>query len=140
MKRKFISRSLADTVKAGGSIARMLKKNDVVYVIGPLGAGKTALVKAICRHLGVKGIVNSPSFKLVNEYEGRMQIFHADLYRLGSYEDIASIGIEDYFNRGGITFVEWAEKLDPAAAPASARKITIEVKSDFGRIIEFRGK
>ena len=136
--KRFVSGSPADTVKIGARIARLLKKNDVVFITGRLGAGKTALVKSICRRLGVKGMVNSPSFKLVNEYDGRMPVFHADLYRLGSYSDIASIGLEEYYNRGGVTFVEWAEKIDPSSAPVSARTINITVRRDDSRMIEFR--
>ena len=136
MKKKYISKSPAQTKKIGRDISKLLGKNSSVLLFGTLGAGKTIFVKGICSGLKVKSLVNSPSFKIVNEYAGTLPVFHIDLYRLDSPEEIEELGIDDYFSANGVTLIEWAEKLVDGALPENGFKINIKVKNATTRIIE----
>ena len=91
--------------------AHTLPAGTVIALHGDLGAGKTCLVQGLARGLDVKGNVHSPTFTLINEYEGRMPFYHLDLYRLRSEEDAWEIGIESYLSGDGITAIEWADRI-----------------------------
>lgn len=108
----FISHSVADTVALGESWGRAAQSGWVIGLSGDLGAGKTHLVKGIAKGLGVTGRIHSPTFALINEYsEGRLPLFHLDLYRLENREQIIAAGLEEYFyQRRGVTIVEWIER------------------------------
>ncbi len=108
----FISNSEAETVKLGKEFAKRLEAGSLVALYGDLGAGKTQFVKGVCEAFEVKEIVNSPTFTIVNEYHGTMPVFHIDLYRMKSVDEILGIGFDEYLESGGICLVEWAEKLD----------------------------
>ncbi len=110
-KYLFKSDSPETTFEIGVSIGSRLKAKDIVCLTGELGAGKTTLIKGIAGGAGVKDRVTSPSFKLINEYTGKVPFYHFDLYRLERVDDIQQIGYEEYFYGNGITVVEWAEKL-----------------------------
>ncbi len=107
----FESHSDAETQSLGRKIARALRPGDAVALLGPLGAGKTTLVKGLAEGLGVsKDHVASPTFVLVHEYDGRCAVFHMDWYRLDSLEGLDELSIEEYFNNDSIVIVEWADK------------------------------
>src|SRR5581483_10047084 len=114
----FISHSPEETVALGEAWGRAATSGLVIGLSGDLGAGKTQLAKGIARGLGVPGRVHSPTFTLVNEYSGgRLPLFHVDLYRLETREQIIAAGLEEYFHPAGVSVIEWAERWfgsDPA--------------------------
>ncbi len=106
-----VSHSLAETQRLGTILGELLRGQELVCLEGELGTGKTSLIQAIGRAQGVREPITSPTFTLVNEYQGRAAtIYHVDLYRLTSSEEIVQAGIETYFHGGGICLIEWAEK------------------------------
>lgn len=110
----YISRSEAETEAIGESFAKNLKPGTVVAMYGDLGAGKTAFVRGMARGMGLECRVSSPTFTIVNEYEGERELIHFDMYRLESSDELFDIGWEDYLSRGAICAVEWSEKVDDA--------------------------
>ena len=112
---EFISRSEAETEALGEKLARSLPEHGVVIAMyGELGAGKTAFVRGLARGLEVDGAVTSPTFTIVNELYGKRDLFHFDMYRLGSADELFDIGWEDYLDRGGVCAVEWSENVADA--------------------------
>ena len=129
--------SYEDTQKIASEIADTLKGDEFIAMYGDLGAGKTAFVQGLAKALGITDHITSPTFTIVNEYlQGRLPLFHFDMYRLHSSDDLFDIGWEDYLERGGICAVEWSENVaDPMENPIrvciekldeNSRKITIE--------------
>ncbi len=127
------------TEAVGRRLAAHLRPGDVIAYYGDLGAGKTAFTRGLAAGLGVTEQVTSPTYTIVNEYlSGRMPLFHFDMYRLGSADELFDIGWEDYLARGGICAVEWSENVEEALdgalritiqknpADENARTITIE--------------
>jgi len=106
--------SEAGTERAGEAFAAYLHPGDVIALYGGLGAGKTAFVRGLARGLGLSARVSSPTFTIVNEYPGAVPLFHFDMYRLGSSDELFEIGWEDYIVRGGICAVEWSENVEDA--------------------------
>lgn len=104
----------AETESVGAAFAARLQPGAVVAMYGDLGAGKTAFVRGMARGLGITARVQSPTFTIVNEYEGERPLFHFDMYRLGSADELFDIGWEDYLARGGICAVEWSENVREA--------------------------
>ena len=106
--------STGETIDLGRRLGQLIDRPLVIALTGDLGAGKTALVKGIAEGLGVppECPVTSPTFTLVNEYDGRLRLFHVDLYRLAGSGDVADIGLEDIIGGDGVTAIEWAERLD----------------------------
>lgn len=102
-----------DTIRLGIELAKTLSKGDVVALYGDLGSGKTTFTKGIGQGLGVKDShhINSPTFVLIKEYNGRLPIYHIDLYRLDNLQDIENIAIEEYIYGDGISVIEWAERM-----------------------------
>lgn len=111
---EYLSHSETETEAAGQALAAKLRPGDVVAYRGDLGAGKTAFTRGLARGLGCHGRVTSPTFTIVNEYEGPTPLFHFDLYRLGGWEELFDIGWEDYLARGGVCAVEWSERAEDA--------------------------
>ena len=112
---EFISHSEAETEALGEKLARSLPEHGVVIAMyGELGAGKTAFVRGLARGLEVDGAVTSPTFTIVNELYGKRDLFHFDMYRLGSADELFDIGWEDYLDRGGVCAVEWSENVADA--------------------------
>jgi tRNA threonylcarbamoyladenosine biosynthesis protein TsaE len=126
---EYISHNVTETEAIGEALAKMLKSGDVVAYYGDLGAGKTAFTRGLARGLGCTGRVSSPTFTIVNEHEGRMPLFHFDMYRLSDEEELFDIGWEDYLCRGGVCAVEWSERIS-AALPEEAITVTIERHSE----------
>ena len=104
----------AETEAAGAAFAETLPNGTVVALYGDLGAGKTAFVRGMARGLGIDARVSSPTFTIVNEYLGQRELYHFDMYRLASSEELFDIGWEDYLNRGGVCAVEWSENVSDA--------------------------
>lgn len=136
--------SADETQALGQRLAKRLLPGDVIAYFGDLGAGKTALTRGIAQGLGVTDLVTSPTYTIVNEYlTGRIPLFHFDMYRLGSSDEMFDIGWEDYLARGGVCAVEWSENVEDALRDAihitiekdplepDTRRITIEGGSRF---------
>ena len=111
---QFLSHSTQETEAIGEELAQKLRGGDVLAFTGSLGMGKTAFTRGLARGLGCRGRVTSPTFTIVNEYEGRTPLFHFDMYRLGSSDELFDIGWEDYVNRGSVCAVEWSENVEDA--------------------------
>ncbi len=121
----YVSHSEAETEDLGRRLAAALGPGAVVAYRGDLGLGKTAFTRGLARGLGYQGRVTSPTFTIVNEYEGTgLPLFHFDMYRLEGPEDLFGIGWEDYLDRGGVCAVEWSERVEEAL-PEDAVTVTI---------------
>lgn len=117
----------------GTALSRALPDGAVIALIGTLGAGKTALVQAIAAAEGVvRAEVTSPTFVLVNEYHGRRKLYHLDTYRLHDDDEFLRLGPEEFFESPGLTFVEWADRVEPCL-PAERLEISIDVTGDTAR-------
>jgi len=103
-----------ETEQAGADFAAGLPGGSVVAFYGDLGAGKTAFVRGMAKGMGISARVNSPTFTIVNEYIGERELYHFDMYRLGSADELFDIGWEDYLSRGGVCAVEWSENVEDA--------------------------
>jgi tRNA threonylcarbamoyladenosine biosynthesis protein TsaE len=113
-----ISHSLDQTRRIGARLAALLAPGDVVLLEGPFGAGKTSLTQGIARGLGVNaGYVNSPTFTLINEYTGRLPLYHVDLYRLDNAQQAYDLGLTEYIEDGGVTVIEWPERAGDLLPP-----------------------
>ena len=135
---EFITHSPEETEKIGASLAEQLQPGAVIAYRGDLGAGKTAFTRGLARGLGCGDIVTSPTYTIVNEYlSGRLPLFHFDMYRLASSDDLWDIGWEDYLERGGICAVEWSENV--ADAMEDAVFVTIEKLGEDTRRITIEG-
>ncbi len=146
---KLISDSRERTLEAGRRIGGILARGDVVALSGELGSGKTCLTQGIAKGLGVAENVPvvSPTFTLINEYPGRIPLFHLDVYRLSGSRDLEDMGYEEYFYGSGIIVIEWAEKIRdilPANTlhvnlryiDENTREMTLEGPGDKIRILE----
>ena len=118
------SSSAAETVALGQKIGRSLKPRDILALYGTLGAGKTTIIQGIALGLGVKDYVTSPTFILINEYQGKCPFYHVDLYRLNDRTEIEDLGILEYFEKDGVCVIEWAEKMEELL-PANVKRIKI---------------
>ena len=130
--------SEAETVLAGEQMGKKLLPGDVLAFYGDLGAGTTAFIRGVARGLGIASRVSSPTFTIVNEYPGPVPLFHFDMYRLGSSDELFEIGWEDYLTRGGVCCVEWTENVADAM-PAEAVAVTIEKTGENARKITVSG-
>lgn len=106
----FISHSEAQTRRLGMRLAALLEPGDVLALVGELGSGKTRWAQGVCQGLDVTGPVISPTFTLVNEYQGRWPVYHIDLYRLSTPSETLTFGLEDYLYGSGISLIEWADR------------------------------
>ena len=124
----------AGTEVLGRRIGAALFPDAVIALVGPLGAGKTHLVRAIAEGLGIRNsrVVTSPTFVLVQEYEAKLPIFHFDAYRLSSEMEFRDLGVHEYFGAGGVSIIEWADRV-PGCLPAENLRIEIEVTGDTKR-------
>ena len=129
---KLVSGSPQETRQIGTSLSEMLRAGDIIFLVGNLGAGKTCLVQGIVWGLGISEFAQSPSFVLVREHYGRLPLYHMDLYRLDHLEEIADLGLDNYFYGGGVSVVEWAEKGE-AVLPPEHLLIQIDYLSDSER-------
>ena len=135
---EFFTDSPKETEKLGQALGAVLQPGTVLAYEGDLGAGKTAFTRGLARGLGAVEAVTSPTYTIVNEYlSGRMPLFHFDMYRLTSADELWDIGWEDYLDRGGVCAVEWSENVE--AALENACVITIEKISENQRRITIEG-
>ena len=135
----YLTKTQTETEKLGERVARSLPAGGAVLALyGELGAGKTAFVRGLARGLGVEEEIVSPTFTIVNEYRGRRELFHFDMYRLGSADELFDIGWEDYLSREGVCAVEWSENV-PEAFDGSEIRITIEKTPENYRRITIEG-
>ncbi|MCR2044784.1 tRNA (adenosine(37)-N6)-threonylcarbamoyltransferase complex ATPase subunit type 1 TsaE [Anaerosalibacter massiliensis] len=109
---EIVLKNLEDTERFGYRLGSILEGGDIVCLTGDLGAGKTTLTKSIAKGLDVKDYVTSPTFALINEYKGRVPIYHFDVYRLEGIEDVIDLGFEEYFYSKGVTIIEWGNKIE----------------------------
>ncbi|MFQ6003308.1 MAG: tRNA (adenosine(37)-N6)-threonylcarbamoyltransferase complex ATPase subunit type 1 TsaE [Candidatus Zixiibacteriota bacterium] len=123
-----------ETFEFGRALAKELKAGSVAALTGPLGSGKTVLIQGICSGLGVTEFVTSPSFVIINEYPGKVRVYHFDLYRLERIEEFVKLGYEEYFYSNGITLIEWAEKIKNFL-PEERMEINLEILSENERKI-----
>ena len=137
---EFHSHNEAETEAIGARLAAVLNPGAVVAYLGDLGMGKTAFTRGLAAGLGYKGRVTSPTFTIVNEYDGPTPLFHFDMYRLADADALFDIGWEDYLARGGICAVEWSENVREALPPdAITVTITRWPENDGWRSITIEG-
>ena len=127
-----------ETEELGRRIGEKLRKGAVVSLRGSLGAGKTVIAKGIARALSIGEAIVSPTFTLVQEYEGREKLYHLDIYRLSGEDEFESMGGEEFLYPDGITLIEWSEKID-SMLPDGTVFISITINDDLSRSIEIKG-
>lgn len=137
---EFISNSEAETREFAKTVAERLQIGDTVLFKGEMGAGKTAFTRGVASYFGCEDEVSSPTFALVNEYHGQIPLFHFDLYRISSFDDLYATGFFDYLDRG-IMLIEWSENVPELCDELeSAVYVTIEKLSENSRKITVSGK
>lgn len=135
---QFITHSPEETEKVGAALGKIIPAGTVIAYRGDLGAGKTAFTRGLAKGLGCGDSVTSPTYTIVNEYlSGRLPLFHFDMYRLRSSDDLWGIGWDDYLDRGGVCAVEWSENV--ADAMEDAIMVTIEKTGEDTRRITIEG-
>ena len=134
---RYILKNEEETRAFGAKLAESLGPNSIIALTGDLGAGKTTLSKAIALGLGVRETITSPTFTIVCEYEtGRLPLYHFDVYRVSDSEELFEIGFEDYFTKGGVCLIEWANLLEEGLLPKDVMKINMEYgETDDERIL-----
>jgi tRNA threonylcarbamoyladenosine biosynthesis protein TsaE len=132
---------LAATTAFGRRLAGLLFPGAVIALIGPLGAGKTHLVRAIAEGLGIRDsrVVSSPTFVLIQEYAARLPIYHFDAYRLRSAAEFFDLGAHEYFVGNGVCLVEWADRVEPCL-PQEHLRIAIDVTGETSRRLRIEGR
>jgi tRNA threonylcarbamoyladenosine biosynthesis protein TsaE len=132
---------LDETSAFGHRLAGLLFPGAVVALVGPLGAGKTSLVRAVAEGLGAPDarLVNSPTFVLIQEYAGRLPIYHFDAYRLRSAGDFFDLGVQEYFEGDGVCLVEWADRVEQHL-PSEYLRIAISITAETARDVEVTQK
>lgn len=137
---KIVLKGLRDTEDFGIKLGKTLKGGDVLSLTGDLGAGKTTLTKSIGKGLGVEEYITSPTFALINEYDGRVKVYHFDVYRLEDVDDLYDLGFEEYFYSQGVTIVEWGDKIQELL-PEYTVHIRIEKGKELNeRIVTISGE
>jgi len=132
--------SIQETVSLGENLGAALRRGDVIALVGELGSGKTWFTKGVALGLGVSPdtIIASPSFSLLNEYEGRYPLYHMDAYRLERSADFLSAGLDEYFYKDGVAVLEWADRW-PEVLPDWRLKIAFTITDDYSRKIVLSG-
>lgn len=133
-----ISHSEEETKNAGRELARRVVRSSVISLRGSLGAGKTVFAKGFAQELGITEAIVSPTFTLVQEYEGKMKMYHLDLYRLSGEDEFESMGGEDFLYSDGVCLIEWSEKIS-SMLPDDTIYVNITINEDLSRTIEITG-
>lgn len=133
-----ISHSEEETKNAGRELARRAVCSSVISLRGSLGAGKTVFAKGFAQELGITEAIVSPTFTLVQEYEGKMKMYHLDLYRLSGEDEFESMGGEDFLYSDGVCLIEWSEKIS-SMLPDDTIYVNITINEDLSRTIEITG-
>ena len=133
--KEIITKSSEETQKFAEDFAQKLKPGTVLLLIGELGAGKTTFVQGLAKGLGITERPNSPTFVVINEYQGNQRLVHIDLYRLENPDEISDLGLEEYFASDAIVVIEWGERLGELT-PSGCVKIKIEAIGDAERKLE----
>ena len=127
--------SFEETVEFGRKLGSILKPGDVICLSGDLGTGKTALTNGIAKALGINSYITSPTFTLVNEYQGKYTLYHFDVYRIADPDEMFDIGFDEYINGEGITIIEWGELIS-GILPSEIIYLTI--KKDISTGLDYR--
>ena len=135
--KKRIIRGAEEMVALGEELASALGPGTVIGLEGPLGAGKTTFVKGIARGMGITETVTSPTFTLVTEYEGKLPLYHMDLYRIRSSEEFEFLGVEEMLYGSGVTVIEWSERAADAL-PSGSLRVTISIIDGSTRSVVIR--
>lgn len=138
MEKTIVCKTEDDMVALGYSIGSVLKAGAVISLRGSLGAGKTVFAKGVARGLGITEAIVSPTFTLVQEYEGRLPMYHMDLYRINSEDDFQMIGGEDLLYSDGVCLVEWSEIINDML-PKWTLFVDIAVNTDQSRTVKLKG-
>lgn len=133
-----ISHSEEETKNAGRELARRAVRSSVISLRGSLGAGKTVFAKGFAQELEITEAIVSPTFTLVQEYEGKMKMYHLDLYRLSGEDEFESMGGEDFLYSDGVCLIEWSEKIS-SMLPDDTIYVNITINEDLSRTIEITG-
>ena len=139
MEKRFISNSYEETIDIASKFADELCAGDIICMYGDLGAGKTAFTQGIAKGLGISGYVNSPTFTIVNVYEGRLKLNHFDAYRIGDSDEMSDIGFDEMINGDAVSVIEWAELIEDII-PHKRYNITIVFKDETKREITIERK
>ena len=139
MEKVYRTESPEETQNLGETFGKTLNPGDVVALIGDLGTGKTCLTQGIARGIGIDAgeVVSSPSYILINEYNGKIPIYHIDLYRLENMPEIADLGIGEYIDSDGVCIIEWAERMEEGL-PETCIRIYITWEDENTRIIKIQ--
>lgn len=127
--------SFEDTIRLGKNIGRVLRAGDVICLSGDLGTGKTALTNGIAKALEIDSYITSPTFTLVNEYQGKLPLYHFDVYRISDPDEMFDIGFEEYLNGSGVTIIEWGEMITDILPKD---KIVINIKKNLREGMDVR--
>lgn len=125
MRATLTTHNSAETIALGEALGAKLQAGDMIALFGDLGAGKTTLTKGIARGMGLPDDVHSPTFTLIHEHLGELPLYHVDLYRLVSENEVEGIGIEEYIYGDGVTIIEWADRMKSMLPP---ERIDIEIR------------
>lgn len=137
--REYITSSPAETEALGERVAAGLRGGEVLALFGGMGMGKTAFARGLARGLGIREGVSSPTFALVHEYRGRLTVYHFDMYRVTSWDDLASTGFFDDLSSGGVLVIEWSENIENALPPDAVRIHLRQGKTENERIFTIEG-
>lgn len=121
MEQRVTTQSAEETEAVAATLAAALRPGDIVALHGDLGAGKTCFIRGLARGLGVTRTVHSPTFTLINEYPGRLTLYHMDLYRIRNADEALDFGLDDYLFGDGVCAIEWAERIARLLPPATIR-------------------
>ena len=135
--QKFFSKSYEETEEIAFRLAKTLKGTEIIAMFGGLGAGKTAFTRGLARGLGIEDGVSSPTFALVHEYEGKFNLYHFDMYRINTFDDLYTTGFFDYMDNG-VMVIEWSENIENAL-PDNCVRVYIKVISENEREIVIEG-
>lgn len=134
---KVITNNENETYNIGIKIGKQLKAGDILSLNGDLGAGKTYLTKGIAKGLGIKDYITSPTFTILNEYKGRIPLYHFDVYRINDVEEMYEIGFEEYLYGNGVCIIEWGSMVEEIL-PEDTINIKIKNLGEFSREIEIK--